>query len=243
MLAGLALGKCGHTVCEVMAMPYKPKLIYWQKIIALLNYSFSFNPKPVLGGVALMLLASLLLLTVFGSIRSGSIALTVPEVSKQAELKRTVELNTMENAAATPVIGKQEALPPETAKPAAAVWPINGKIVKDVGWYENLALKEWRYHGGYDLEGKSGQEVVAMLDGEVTDVYNIASSGLTVVIKHGEYVVQYGSLASAAVKKGDSVKGGSKVGIIGTFPAESFLHLHLVIKKGDKLVAPQELLN
>lgn len=224
-------------------MPYKPNFMYWQKILALLKYSFSFNPKPVLGAAGLMLLASLLLVAVLGNIRAGSVAFTAPEVSKQAAPQKTVEINTAENVPAAPVIGIQEATPKETAKSPVPVWPVKGKILKDVGWYENPVLKEWRYHSGYDIEGIDGQEVKAMLDGEVTDVYNIASSGLTVVIKHGEYIVQYGSLASAAVKKGDAVKGGSAVGTLGAFPAESFPHLHLVIKQGSKLIAPQELLD
>lgn len=223
-------------------MPYKPNILYWQKVVALIKYCFLFSRKPILGATGLLLLASVLLLVVVGSIRPEFMAFTVPKTIV-AEPQKTVEVSKEEPSPAAPVIGMQEPKVQETPKASEPVWPVKGKILKDVGWYENSILKEWRYHGGYDIEGKVGQAVKAIQDGEVTDVYNIASSGLTVVIRHGKYTVQYGSLADASVKKGDTVKGGGEIGTIGTFAAEPFPHLHLVIKRGDKLIAPQELLD
>lgn len=222
-------------------MPYRQRaLVYYKKMIDLLTYSLSVNLKPVWIASGLLLLGVLLTWTAVVGIRHSEIAIHMPQ--------KPVQVGTQEVQTDMPVLQNVDPVPENkqaenvvAVKAQRPIWPIQGQITRGVGWYENPVLKEWRYHAGYDISGNAGAGVKAAMDGEVTEIVNGTNSGLAVVIKHGDYVISYGSLGSVLVKKGESITAGSEIGTIGTFPTEPFPHLHLIIKRGDKLVAPQEL--
>lgn len=139
----------------------------------------------------------------------------------------------------------QEADPPSQAAVAAkkqrvsqpAVWPADGKVVHGFGWQEHPVLKDWRYHDGVSLAAEEGQAVVAALDGEVM-VQDSLATGLTVVVADGPWKVYHGSLATAAVKTGDSVIAGQLLGRVGTSFQVPYPHVFIRIEKNDRAVDP-----
>lgn len=136
--------------------------------------------------------------------------------------------------------------------------PIKGKscltITSKFGkrkFYNNVTKRyESNYHKGLDLVG--GDEIVAMYDGKVSACRNNVkgysekySSGNYVTIKHDNKLVttychlKYNSLN---VKKGDLICKGQVIGLMGSTGHSTGKHLHLGIKKNNKLVDPEDYL-
>lgn len=83
-------------------------------------------------------------------------------------------------------------------------YPISETAVQ--GYSEELVKNEtmgdYRSHTAVDFAGAAGDEVIAINDGIVLDVYNDALLGMTVEIDHGgKLVAKYCGLDSVSVKK------------------------------------------
>lgn len=83
-------------------------------------------------------------------------------------------------------------------------------------------------HLGTDMRGAVGTPVLAMADGTVLLAEEQYFSGNAVWIDHGQGVVSmYGHLSKFAVKQGDAVKRGQKIGEVGATGRVTGPHLHL----------------
>lgn len=67
---------------------------------------------------------------------------------------------------------------------------------------------------GIDVEVSRGAAAKAVFDGKVSGVYVVPGFNTVVIISHGNYYTVYGNISTAAVKVGDSVKTGHKIGIV-----------------------------
>lgn len=113
------------------------------------------------------------------------------------------------------------------------------KLVK----WETLDL--WQWHPAIDFVG--GGDVRSIMDGTVLDVEKTTIEGNVVTIEHSDgYVSIYKSLgADVAVKKGDKVKAGDRIGTASasmTSELHSGAHLHFELKKNGKYVNPSTVL-
>ena len=109
--------------------------------------------------------------------------------------------------------------------------------------FYNSTLKQWESHRGVDLTSKITTEVIAVLDGVVSDVCYSYEDGYCITIKHENGLeTSYCSLENNNnVKKGDSVIRGQKLGNVSTTAAdESGLGdlLHFSVKLNNQLVDP-----
>lgn len=137
----------------------------------------------------------------------------------------------------------------DVTNPPTVMMPISGAQVgmdyaadKLVKW-DTLNL--WKWHPAVDFVGEG--DVVAVLDGKVTDVEKTALDGNVVTITHDDgYVSIYKSLGSdISVKVGDSVKAGDKLGTASSSMMSELntgAHLHFELKKNGKYVDPSTLL-
>ncbi|MCX7885407.1 MAG: M23 family metallopeptidase [Caloramator sp.] len=142
--------------------------------------------------------------------------------------------------------------------------PVVGEIVKKFD-KENLqfsnTMQQWETHEGIDIACDLGSEVKASANGKVVDIVDDntlmpgikAGYGLKIIIDHGNGLrTVYCNLDSdIKVKKGDTVKKGQVIGVVGdTAVRESVAvegsHLHfIVLKKSGKdyiTVDPQDFL-
>ncbi|MCH5153833.1 MAG: peptidoglycan DD-metalloendopeptidase family protein [Clostridiales bacterium] len=114
------------------------------------------------------------------------------------------------------------------------------KLVK----WETLDL--WQWHPAVDFVGSG--DVYAIMDGKVLDVEKTTIDGNVVTIEHADgYVSIYKSLGSdIAVKKGDTVKSGDKIGTSSTSMMSELNtgdHMHFELKQNGKYVNPSALLD
>lgn len=101
-------------------------------------------------------------------------------------------------------------------------------------------------NSGIDFVCDNTFDVVASLDGEVTNVRDDDLLGKIVEIKHNnKYVTMYQSLSEVNVKKGDLVVQGGLIGKSGknTLDSEMGNHLHYELYIDGKVVNPEEYLN
>lgn len=142
--------------------------------------------------------------------------------------------------------------------------PVEGEITKNFDkehLQESISMEQWETHEGIDIACDIGSEVKAAQDGKVVDVFNddklakILKSGfgMTVVIEHKDgYQTVYCNLSEdVKVKKGDTVKKGQVIGVVGDTATREVVslegsHLHFVVlkKSGSEYITvnPQDYL-
>jgi Peptidase family M23 len=120
------------------------------------------------------------------------------------------------------------------APPAWAgwVWPLRGEVITP---YRNGSDPYASgQHRGIDIAGPAGATVVAAAGGEVRFSGIAGSSGLTVSVRTGDgrYDTSYLHLSSTAVREGDRVAAGERIGSVGTTGARSAAapHLHFGVR-------------
>ncbi len=142
-------------------------------------------------------------------------------------------------------------VPDDTDKPVvvekkfALIMPVDGGVqgraFSDTALSYNPSMSQYDAHLAVDILGEEGKNIYAGFEGTVVDVQNDIYNGGTVTIDYGKgYVATFKLLADVSVKKGDKVKETSVIGKVGKFQFEckEQAHLHLELKKDNKLVDP-----
>ena len=111
----------------------------------------------------------------------------------------------------------------------------------------NAIMDDWRTHDGVDFNGAYGDDVKAIADGIIRDVYDDEIMGATVVVDHGGGVVATycGVIADENIRRGVLVEKCDILGKLSTIPGEAdaeFPHLHLEIAVNDKICDPLEVM-
>jgi hypothetical protein len=125
--------------------------------------------------------------------------------------------------------------------PAAAdggwVWPVEGLVLTP---YSNDNARPYAggMHRGIDIAAGVGTGVVAARAGTVTHAGVVGSSGLTLSVRTGDgrYVTSYLHLSAIALKEGETVTAGARIGEVGTSGRRSVQepHLHFGVRLADR---------
>ena len=113
---------------------------------------------------------------------------------------------------------------------------------KSIVYHDNTYMQ----NSGTDFVGEKVFDVVAVLDGSVTDVKEDETLGKVVEIKHENgYISIYQSLSEVSVKKGDMVTQGQVIGKSGTNELDKDMgnHLHFELSVNGTVVNPTLYLN
>jgi murein DD-endopeptidase MepM/ murein hydrolase activator NlpD len=106
------------------------------------------------------------------------------------------------------------------------------------------------FHNGVDLVGEGTTAVCSVCDGTVL-VSQIITDKSNLTWQWGNYVAvqandgtvhYYCHLASRAVKKGDKVKKGQRIGIMGNTGYSFGAHLHFEVRRNNKAINAAEYL-
>lgn len=135
--------------------------------------------------------------------------------------------------------GDESEIPKEEPEAIAFTAPTSGSIMKGHSVETPVfsqTLGDWRVHTGIDIAAEIGADVKAVAGGTVTAVRNDHFMGKTVEVTHdGGIVSVYSNLASeVAVKVGDAVNAGDKLGTVGDtslteLADESHLHFEILV--------------
>ncbi|MCF8323953.1 MAG: M23 family metallopeptidase [Leadbetterella sp.] len=100
-----------------------------------------------------------------------------------------------------------------------------------------------KFHRGIDLQGVSGEQVIASGNGKVIEAGFREDIGNFIKIKH-KYGFEsiYGHLSKISVKKGQVVIKGQNIGKVGSTGKVTGPHLHYTLKKNETYLDPFDFL-
>lgn len=134
---------------------------------------------------------------------------------------------------------KKDGVPTQTL---SFVWPVEGKprVASFFGWRKKGERKKGeRMHEGLDLGGRHGDKIHTSCDGKVVDVTFVKGYGKTVVVYHGGgWSSLYAHLSKYKVKRGQELKAGEVLGLMGRTGRAQANHLHFEIRKGSDPLDP-----
>jgi len=97
------------------------------------------------------------------------------------------------------------------------------------------------FHKGVDFFARAGTPVIATADGTVTMAREDGGMGLMVEISHGNgFETRYGHLSGILVKRGQDVKRGETIGLVGNTGRSTGPHLHYEVTFRNSLRNPLE---
>jgi len=118
-----------------------------------------------------------------------------------------------------------------------AMWPTVGEITTYYGAVDRLSP---RGHSGLDIAAPEGTPIVAVDEGEILKAYwNTDGYGGLVIVGHPSgFETWYGHLESFNVAKGDQVKRGEEIGLMGSTGFSTGPHLHFEVRQDGQLCDP-----
>lgn len=158
--------------------------------------------------------------------------------------ERTVEESTEDEQTKTEAKTEVPTTSETTEKNVSCVLPMGTQILKDFSngaMVKSKTMNDWRLHNGVDFSGEFGDEIKAISDGTVTEIYTDNLWGKVVEIQHGnDMSAKYCGFDEINVNEGDIVSKEQILGSLGNIPVESAdnVHLHLEITIKGEIVDP-----
>ncbi len=131
-----------------------------------------------------------------------------------------------------------------SATPIIYAKPVTGYISKEFSGdtlVYSKTLGDWRVHNGTDIKCELGSLVASSAPGTIISVCDDDRYGKVVIVRHEDgSMLYYCGLAETAVKDGDTVQSGQKLGTVGVVPCEceDEPHLHLMAMRDGEFVEP-----
>ncbi len=121
--------------------------------------------------------------------------------------------------------------------------PSNGVTTSRFGKRKDPFNKRKALHTGIDFRGKRGDKVYATADGTVIKAFNNGGYGKYISINHGNgYITNFAHLEAYLVKKGEQVKRGQLIGLVGNTGRSTGPHLHYEVYLNKKPINPYKFL-
>lgn len=120
-------------------------------------------------------------------------------------------------------------------RPAASVKFSNpldkGRVSSLFGFRVNPVTAVYKFHKGYDIAAPYQQEIKSISDGTVTYIgYDKNGYGNYLKVTHSNNIVSlYAHCSKILAEKGDTVKAGQKIALVGSTGGSTGNHLHLEI--------------
>jgi len=134
---------------------------------------------------------------------------------------------------------------PITGEPSALglIWPTPGyfRVTSSYGWRVHPVSGKWKMHTGLDIGAPMDARVVAVKDGTVLVSGRMNGYGNVVVLDHGNGLTSlFAHLNERLVNKGDTVKSGEIIALVGSTGRSTGPHLHFEVRVQGKHHNPQD---
>ena len=169
------------------------------------------------------------------------------EEARLAELARLEQERRAEDAEPPADVTPDTVAPSDPAGPSAggpgafAIThrPVPGPITSPFGERVHPIFGTVRQHNGIDLDGVTGDPIVAGASGVVLSAGWRTGYGNTVVLSHGHgHTTLYAHMTDVAVATGATVQGGDLLGWVGTTGWTTGSHLHFEVRIDGEAVDP-----
>lgn len=121
------------------------------------------------------------------------------------------------------------------------VWPASGAITSPFG-HRRLRIGGSNFHTGIDIDGNTGDPIVAAASGLVTFTGWHHGFGKTVIITAGDTEYYYAHASQLLVDVGEVVEAGQLIARIGATGIATGSHLHFEIRVDGRPLDPLPLL-
>lgn len=122
-----------------------------------------------------------------------------------------------------------------------SILPTRGYRTRGYGMKYDPFTGYKQFHSGIDIANKTGTPVYATADGIVSFAGRLGGLGKLVKVNHGYgYKTRYGHLSKIKVKRGEKVRRGDLIGLMGSTGYSTGPHLHYEVIKDGKNVNPLE---
>ena len=166
---------------------------------------------------------------------SGKAISSVEEKLSQLERKLQLDNNSLSS------IKNVLSLRRDVINRTPSILPTCGRITSGFGWRMHPILLKKEFHRGLDIANKSGTPVRSTANGVVTVAFtgNYFGYGNFIKINHGYgYETRYGHLKRILVHRGEFVRKGQIIGLMGDSGLSTGTHLHYEIRVLGKAVNP-----
>ncbi|BHH84730.1 peptidoglycan DD-metalloendopeptidase family protein [Desulforhopalus sp. 52FAK] len=121
--------------------------------------------------------------------------------------------------------------------------PVKGRVTSSYGKRKDPLNKRSAFHTGVDFRGKRGEEIRATADGVVKKAFRNGGHGNYVMIDHGNgYTTSFSHMKKYMVRRGDQIKRGQVIGLIGNTGRSTGPHLHYEVALDGKTINPYNFL-
>ncbi len=139
-------------------------------------------------------------------------------------------------------VASESALRQEENTPG--IFPTFGRFTDGWGVRIHPFYRKLVFHYGLDIANKAGTPIYATSDGYVSEAGFDSEYGKLIKISHDyDYETRYGHLSNFLVNRGDKVKKGQIIGLMGSTGMSTGPHLHYEIRLAGTRVNPANYLN
>lgn len=124
---------------------------------------------------------------------------------------------------------------------APMVWPLSGLITSRYG-YRQLRVSGSNFHTGLDIDGDTGDPIVAAVGGTVTFSGWRGGYGYLVVVTQDNVDYYYAHASELLVQEGDTVVAGQLIARVGNTGNSTGSHLHFEVRVDGQPVDPLPIL-
>ncbi|UCH23059.1 MAG: M23 family metallopeptidase [Deltaproteobacteria bacterium] len=122
-----------------------------------------------------------------------------------------------------------------------AVRPSPGWTTSRFGYRTSPFTGRREFHKGYDIANRHGTPIIATADGVITFTGSKGFLGNVIVIDHGHgMITRYGHCHKLLVKRGDAVKRGDTIALMGNTGRSTGPHLHYEVHLNGLPVNPEK---
>jgi murein DD-endopeptidase MepM/ murein hydrolase activator NlpD len=121
-----------------------------------------------------------------------------------------------------------------------SIWPAKGLITSEFAYRRSPFTNEKEFHEGLDISTRTGTEIIAPADGVVSEIGKTYGFGNLLTVSHGYGMkTMYGHLSNFLVRKGQSIKRGDKIALVGSTGRTTGPHLHYEVLLNGVPVNPR----
>jgi murein DD-endopeptidase MepM/ murein hydrolase activator NlpD len=122
-----------------------------------------------------------------------------------------------------------------------SIWPTKGWLSSGFGYRISPFTGLREFHKGLDISSREGTKVIATADGVVTFAGRNGLYGNMIKIDHGHgMMTRYGHLEKMLKKRGDAVKRGDVIGLMGNTGRSTGPHVHYEVFLNGLPVNPKK---
>lgn len=120
-----------------------------------------------------------------------------------------------------------------------SIKPVDGWITSKFGNRTSPFTGQKEFHSGLDIANRQGKKVLATANGKISYAGRKMLLGNLVVIDHGHgRITRYGHLEKVLVKRGQRIKRGEPIGLLGNTGRSTGPHVHYEVRINGTPVNP-----